>query len=186
MIRLLIFALLVFMASSSQAKLLVSPEEALKSMLAGVGEFKGELKGELKKETLHLSENELKKIKDETGVELPEADISLYRIREHDKLSHWAVLLTQKVRSKDQTSLFLIDLNGKIKAIETIAFNEAIEYVPRKNWLNEFSGKGPEHKSKIADNIPMMTSATYTSQSIQNSVKVLWTIWEIKLKQEKP
>lgn len=178
MIRILFSILVILVSAISQAKLLVTPEEVLKSQFPAISEFK--------KETLHLSENEIKKIKTETGVEFPEADIGLYRIRENEKLSHWAIILTQKVRSKDQTSLFLIELNGKIKAIETIAFNEALEYVPRKNWLNEFTGKGPEQKNKIAENVSMMTSATYTSQSIQNSVRALWSIWEMKLKQECP
>lgn len=91
----------------------------------------------------------------------------------------YGVLMNKKVRTKTAIALYLIDNGGKIKTIEIVAFNEPIEYLPSKTWLDVFDGKSLNNPLKLNQDIPTTTGATLSARSIADGARAALALLEI-------
>lgn len=85
----------------------------------------------------------------------------------------YAVFLTHRVRTKDETIAVFLRSDGTIDQIELISFFEPEEYMPPARWLKQFSGKTGDE----LEGINAMTGATLTSNAILNSVRYITEIF---------
>ena len=109
-------------------------------------------------------------------------DSKLYRIyiaKNESKTVGYGVLMNKKVRTKTAIALYLIDTSGKIKTIEIVAFNEPIEYLPSKTWLDVFDGKTLNNPIKLNQDIPTTTGATLSARSIADGARAALALLEI-------
>jgi len=112
----------------------------------------------------------------------------LFRIfiaKQNNEVLGYGVLHTSKVRTKDETAIFLIGIDGKLKAIEIIAFYEPPEYLPPKRWLKQFSGSTTKNELKLKQDIRSISGATLSARAITDSTKIALSIIEIALKNGK-
>lgn len=109
-------------------------------------------------------------------------DTKLYRIylaKNGEKTVGYGVLMNKKVRTKTAIVLYLIDLGGKIKSIEIVAFNEPIEYLPSKTWLDVFDNKSSANTLKLNQDIPTTTGATLSARAITDGARIALELLEI-------
>jgi hypothetical protein len=109
-------------------------------------------------------------------------DSKLHRIyvaKNESKTVGYGVLMNKKVRTKTAIALYLIDNGGKIKTIEIVAFNEPIEYLPSKTWLDVFDGKTLNNPIKLNQDIPTTTGATLSARSIADGARAALALLEI-------
>jgi len=109
-------------------------------------------------------------------------DSKLYRLylaQNGDKTVGYGVLMNKKVRTKTAISLYLIGVDGKIKSIEIVAFNEPIEYLPRATWLNVFDQKSSVNTLKLNQDIPTTTGATLSARAITDGARAALALLDI-------
>lgn len=109
-------------------------------------------------------------------------DSKLYRVylaKKSDKTVGYGVLINKKVRTKTAITLYLISTEGKIKSIEIVAFNEAMEYLPTATWLNVFDNKSAENTLKLNQDIPTTTGATLSARAIADGARAALALLEI-------
>jgi len=109
-------------------------------------------------------------------------DSKLYRIyvaKNDTKTVGYGVLMNKKVRTKTAIALYLIDIGGKIKSIEIVAFNEPLEYLPSKTWLDVFDGKTLNNPLRLNQDIPTTTGATLSARSIVDGARAALALLEI-------
>jgi len=109
-------------------------------------------------------------------------DSKLYRLylaQNGDKTVGYGVLMNKKVRTKTAITLYLIGVDGKIKSIEIVAFNEPIEYLPRATWLNVFDQKSSANTLKLNQDIPTTTGATLSARAITDGARAALALLDI-------
>ena len=109
-------------------------------------------------------------------------DSKLHRIyiaKNDVKVLGYGVLMSKKVRTKTAISLYLIGLDGKIKSIEIVAFNEPIEYLPSATWLNVFDQKSSANTLKLNQDIPTTTGATLSARAITDGARLALSLLDI-------
>lgn len=109
-------------------------------------------------------------------------DTKLYRIyvaKNGPQTIGYGVLMNKKVRTKTAIALYLIGLDGKIKSIEIVAFNEPIEYLPSKTWLDVFDNKNSANTLKLNQDIPTTTGATLSARAITDGARAALELIDI-------
>jgi len=109
-------------------------------------------------------------------------DTKLYRLylaKNDTKTVGYGVLLNKKVRTKTAIVLYLIDTEGKIKSIEIVAFNEPLEYLPSKTWLDVFDNKNTSDTLRLNQDIPTTTGATLSARAITDGARMALALIEI-------
>jgi len=174
------FRIIVILIISSDlllSKVLIRPDDAMKKHFSEQAQISKKNILLVKKDILEAQKIAKRKIKDH-----------LFRIfiaKNGNKIVGYGVLHTAKVRTKDETALFLIDTNGKLKAIEIIAFYEPPEYLPQKRWLKQFDNSTTENELKLKQDIRSLSGATLSANAITNSAKIALSILEIAIKSNK-
>lgn len=171
----LIFLLLSLVALPAQAKLLVKPEEALKSAFGP--------SATVHKKNILLNADEVKKAQKLAHEPIKDHVFTFYVIKDKDKLRGYAGLLTKEVRTKDETSLFILSPQGQLKSIEVIAFYEPPEYIPKDSWFKSFKGKDLRSKFTLGGDIPTLSGATMSAEALTDSAKIILAVWKVKFDQ---
>lgn len=103
----------------------------------------------------------------------------LYIAKNEAKTLGYGVLLNKKVRTKTAISLYLIGIDGKIKSIEIVAFNEPIEYLPAKTWLDGFDNKSGSNTLRLNQDIPTVSGATLSARAITDGSRIALSLIDI-------
>ncbi len=109
-------------------------------------------------------------------------ETKLYRIysaKNDSKILGYGVLLSKKVRTKTAIVLYLIGIDGKIKSIEIVAFNEPIEYLPTKTWLDGFDNKNENNILRLNQDIPTVSGATLSARAITDGARIALSLIDI-------
>lgn len=109
-------------------------------------------------------------------------DTKLYRLyiaKNDAKTLGYGVLLNKKVRTKTAISLYLIGTDGKIKSIEIVAFNEPIEYLPTKTWLDGFDNKSSANTLRLNQDIPTVSGATLSARALTDGSRIALSLIDI-------
>ncbi|MDD2356613.1 MAG: FMN-binding protein [Thiovulaceae bacterium] len=109
-------------------------------------------------------------------------DTKIYRIyiaKNGSSTIGYGVLLNKKVRTKTAIALYLIDMEYKIKSIEIVAFNEPIEYLPTKTWLDGFDNKNSTNALRLNQDIPTVSGATLSARAITDGSRIALSLINI-------
>lgn len=126
-----------------------------------------------------LSEAQLQQL---SKTSLQKIETKLYRLyiaKNENKTVGYGVLLNKKVRTKTAISLYLIGADGKIKSIEIVAFNEPIEYLPTKTWLDGFDNKSASDTLRLNQDIPTVSGATLSARTITDGSRIALSLIDI-------
>lgn len=110
------------------------------------------------------------------------AETKLYRIyvaKNGPQTLGYGVLMNKKVRTKTAIALYLISAEGIIKSIEIVAFNEPMEYLPTKTWLEVFDDKSAANTLRLNQDIPTTTGATLSARAITDGARAALALIDI-------
>ena len=145
-----------------QAQTCLQPKEALALAYP---------KAEINRESLTLTKIQRKSIEAAAGKKLASARVRPYRAMLDGKCVGTAFFDTRKVRSKAQTLMIAISLDGIVQRIEVLRFDEPREYRAPANWLAQLPGKGLSDTLKIKGELRNLTGATLTAHATLHAVR---------------
>ena len=168
------FLLSLFLLTSLQAKLLISPFDALHAV------YGKEVKIEKKNVLLTIDKAEIvyKQAKMKKGSKI----FRTYRITKDNKPVAYGVLISRVVRSKDAAILYMISPEGVIDAVEVIAFNEPPEFTPSKSYVDQFKGKTANDTLRVGKDIPTVTGATMGARNVTDGARLALAVFDMLFK----
>ena len=168
------YFLLLLLSLSLQAKLLISPFDAMKL------HFGEDTK--IEKKNLLLTTAEAKAVMKLAKVKLKTKIYKTFRATKNGNFLGYGVLVLHKVRSKDTAVLSIITPEGTLKTIEIIAFNEPMEYLPSKSWIEVLNNKKLSSTLALGKDVPSITAATMSARAATNAARIALSIYEVKFK----
>ena len=171
------FRLILLLLISSNlllSKILIRPDEAMRI------HFGKNI--EISKKNILLVKEEINLAQKLAQRRIKDRIFRIYIAKRDNNIVGYGVIHTSKVRTKDETAIYLIDSEQKLKAIEIIAFYEPPEYLPSKNWLKQFEGTTTENRLKIKQDIRAISGATLSARAITDSAKVALSILKVAIK----
>lgn len=126
----------------------------------------------VEKKSLILTKEEAKAIQKKAKAKLYSKIIRYYEVKkENDTIGH-AILLKQRIRTKNAAILYMVDSNNTMVAIEIISFKEPSEYKPNSTWKEIFVGKTSEDVLVAGKDIATISGATLSARAIANAARV--------------
>ena len=168
------YFLFLCLGLSLQAKLLLSPFDAM------LLHFSQEAK--IEKTNILLTTDEAKSVQKLAKSKLKTKIYKVYRATKDGDLLGLGILVLHKVRSKDTAVLSIINPDGTLKTIEIIAFNEPMEYLPSKSWIEVLNNKTLSPGLALGKDIPSITAATMSARAATMSARIALSIFEVKFK----
>lgn len=168
MIKLFLLSLLSF--SSGFAQVLGDPVTLTQRTFASKS---------VETENVILNDSQLTQL---SKASMQKIDSKLYRIyvaKNGSQTLGYGVLMNKIVRTKTAITLYLIGTDKKIKSIEIVAFNEPLEYLPSKTWLDGFDNKSSANTLKLNQDIPTTTGATLSARTITDGARAALELLEI-------
>lgn len=166
------FLTLVLASASLNAKLLLKPADAIKTLYPESTSSQ--------KRSILLTKSEASTVEKLIKQKLKSKIFTFYIIKKDNEIISYAGVYTNKVRSKTGTFMTFISTEGKITSIEVIAFNEPPEYTPKKRWLELFDGKSVQDNIKVKESVPNLSGATLSATSAANTAKLMLAVWKVK------
>lgn len=123
-----------------------------------------------------LKKKEIKKIQKLAKVKMKTRRVFIYDIKQDKKSIGYGVQITQRIRTKNATVLYLIDQNRDIKAVEVLSFKEPDTYKPNIKWQKNLLDKNLDDHLSVGDDIPIITGATVSVKSITESARIALSI----------
>ena len=75
--------------------------------------------------------------------------------------------------------MFVINPDGSLRQTEVLAFFEPPDYQARSNWIELFEGKTSEDSLKIGKDIPNITGATITADSLSQATRRVLAVFKV-------
>jgi Na+-translocating ferredoxin:NAD+ oxidoreductase RnfG subunit len=171
-VRSLITVLALLVSGSVDARSYLSLEDALKSAMPG---------HEYKREAMYLSDKEMASVNESlksAGIDRKFDDglFVRYSYFKDGKVKAYSYTDTARQRSKPQSVLITIDLNGAVKKVTLLRNLEPAKYHPKDKWLDQFKEKSNYKNLKLNGSITAITGATMTSRATVKSVRKVMVI----------
>ena len=173
MLKILTFFLLIF-ALPLSAKVLISPIDAMKATYGS--------DATVSKKNILLSKQKAKLIEQKTKSRLKSKIFRIFKATKESQLLGYGILINQQVRSKNTAVLYFISNDSMLKAIEIIAFNEPMEYLPSKKWNEQFNNTKTTKMLQVSKNIPTISGATLSAKAITDASRIAFGIYNELLK----
>lgn len=166
--------LTIFLLSSLQAKLLVSPFDALHAV------YGKEVKIEKKNVLLTLDKAKIvyKQAKMKKGGKI----FRTFKVKKDKQIIAYAILISRVVRTKDAAILYMISPEGVIEGVEVIAFNEPPEFTPSRNYIDQFKGKSTKDTLRVGKDIPTVTGATMGARNVTDGARLALAVFDMIFK----
>ncbi len=91
------------------------------------------------------------------------------------------------VRSKGQILFFILDTQGRVQKIETVAFHEPAEYRAPKKWLKQFYGQRISNglqQSPLHKGVDALSGATFTRRAVIKATEKVLLLHKIHIRNE--
>ena len=164
----------VLLLTSLHAKLLIRPFDAIHQ---AYGE---EVK--IEKKNILLNSKKAAAITKAAQQKLKTKIYRTFKISEGDKVIAYAILTVNKMRSKDAVILFMINLEGSIESIKTVAFNEPPEFAPNSQWETLFKNKSLKDTLRVGKDIPTISGATLSARGYADGSRLALAIFDTLFK----
>ena len=121
--------------------------------------------------TVYLIPEQVARVEQAAGAKLASPRVVAYRATVGDSLAGTAYLDTHPVRSQMETIMIVVSPLGRAKAVEVLAFNEPLDYLPPARWLERFDGKALSKDLKPGLAVPSLSGATLTARAVSAAVR---------------
>lgn len=168
--------ILLFLLSLSTlfAQEKVSIDELLKTNYADVNIS-------IEKKSLILTKEEAKEIQELARTKVKSKIVRYYAVSKGEQVLGSAILLKQKIRTKNAAILYMVDANQSMMGIEIVSFKEPSEYKPNDEWQKVFVGKTSEDILIAGKDIPTISGATLSARAISDAARLALAIANKKI-----
>ena len=135
----------------------------------------------IEKKSLILTKSDVKDIQQQAHAKVGSKIVRYYRVSHEDKVLGHAILLKQRVRTKNAAILYMVDNNNTMIGIEIISFKEPSEYKPNEEWKKVFIGKTTDDTLVAGKDIATISGATMSARAISNAARLALAIAQKKL-----
>ncbi len=137
-------------------------------------------------ETLSLfpSSEEVSKIEQLAKLKLDSNLISVYVGKKNDAIVGYAMIDSHTVRTQAETLLLVLNADGNLRNVYTLAFHEPPEYQPPERWMALLSNRGIDQLTLDKD-IQGVAGATLSARAAVGSARKILAIYQVLL-QNKP
>lgn len=168
-ILLIIFSLNTI--SDSEAKVFMKRDEALKTAFPDAVE--------IEKNKIFLSSEQSKKIESIARAKNDSKLYIIYEAKSGEKTLGYAIIDTHMLRTKTETVMFVLNPDGSLKQTEVLAFFEPPDYQAGGNWMELFENKTTEDSLKPGKDIPNITGATITANSLSQATRRILAVFKV-------
>ena len=174
----LLFFLLfsLFLVTPSYAKVYYSKQEAME--LAFGTEAK------IENLSLFLKADEKERIEKLARTKIDSSLFTFYVGKKGDELIAYAAIESHKVRTKPETLLVVLNAQGQLTRVETLAFHEPPEYQPSERWYAQLLNL-PLEEVSFRKKIQGISGATLSSRAALDSVRKVLAMYQVMVA-EKP
>ncbi len=130
--------------------------------------------------SLFPTDKEKHRIEQLAKVKLKSSFFTFYVGKQDDRILGYAAIESHTVRSKPETLLIVLDADGELKAMHTLAFHEPPEYQPPQRWFEQLYGKLINQLSFSAD-IQAITGATISTRAAMQSARKVLAIYQVEI-----
>ncbi|MGR9072858.1 MAG: FMN-binding protein [Gammaproteobacteria bacterium] len=172
----LAFFCLMISTAPSRAKIFYSKNEAME--LAFGKDATVEMM------SLFPDESEIAEIEKLSRVKMESALFTFYVGKKDGRILGYAAIETHTVRTKPETLLVVLDPEGELRDVRTLAFHEPPEYQPPQRWFKQMYHRDLSELSFNAD-IQGITGATLSTRAALNSARKVLAVFQIAVKDKK-
>lgn len=164
-LRIVAAGFLAAAAQAAQARKLMDTTEALRVAFGP--------DATTRRETVFLTDDELARARQLAGdgIEIPGALVTRYVGIAGGKELGVAYFDTHRVRTLPETLMVVVAPDGGVRRVEVLAFGEPEDYLPRRNWLDQFAGRRLDRELLLSRGIHGITGATLTARSATEAVR---------------
>lgn len=168
--RLMIALVLAAFSAASLAKIYYSKQEAME--LAFGRDAQVELM------PLFLTEGQRQEIERMARVKLESSLYTFYVGKQRGGIVGYAAIETHTVRTKPEILLIVLNSDGTLKRIETLAFHEPPEYQPPSRWFAQLFGVSMGQLT-LNGEVEGIAGATLSARAALDSVRKVLAIYQV-------
>ncbi len=131
--------------------------------------------------SLFPSEQQLKKIEQLARVKMESSLFTFYVGKKAGKVLGYAAIESHIVRTKPETLMVVLDSQGKVMAIHTLAFHEPPEYQPPQRWY-ELLYQRDLAQLRLSGDIQGIAGATLSTRSAVDVTRKVMAVFQVMLK----
>lgn len=118
---------------------------------------------------------QLAKIKLESGL------FTFYVGKNQDKITGYAAIETNTVRTKPETLMIVLTPEGELSKVYTLAFHEPPEYMPPERWFEQLY-KRPLADMDFNKGVDGIAGATLSTRANIDSIRKVMAIYQVLVK----
>jgi hypothetical protein len=167
----LALAALALAPGAAEARVLVTVDEALALAFPGAA---------LERTTVYLAPEEVARARELAGgEETPPAIVHAYRAMRDGALAGTAYFDVHVVRTLEETVMVAVDPLGRVARVETLAFDEPPDYLPRAAWYRQFDGRALDADLELRRAIRPVAGATLTARATTDAVRRALALYRV-------
>jgi len=167
----LVFAVLASLATPASGRVLLSQQDALASAFGGGAS--------IERQPLYLTDAEIADATRRAGSKVDGGLVVRYAATRGGRLVGWAYFDSHRVRTLPETIMVVVLPDGTIDRIEILAFNEPMDYFPKKRWIEQLDGRRLDDELSLKRSVRPMSGATLTGRAIVDASRRILAIHEI-------
>jgi len=134
------------------------------------------------KKNIFLNSEQVKEIESLAKTKLESKLYLFYEGKKGDETLGYAVIDTHRLRTMTETVIIVVNPDGTHRMTEILAFFEPPDYKPEDNWIDLFNGKALNDSLGMGRDIPNITGATITANSLMNSIRRVLAVYNVAVK----
>ena len=164
--------LLAIAAGPASARVFLETDRAL-ALAFGEG-------AEIRRVPVFLTERQLADARERAGqdVAIPSALVTRYEGWKGGVRVGVAYFDTHRVRTLDETLMIVVGSDGHVGRIEVVSFGEPPDYLPRRKWLDQFTGKRLDADLALPRGIHGISGATLSARAATDAARRVLAIHE--------
>jgi len=131
--------------------------------------------------SLFPSPEEVARIEQLAKVKLESNLFSFYVGKKQGQILGYAAIESHNVRTKPETLLVVLNAEGKLRNVYTLAFHEPPEYQPPTRWYEQLGNHTLEQLS-FSQDIQGISGATLSTHAALNAARKVLAVYEISVK----
>ncbi|MDO9212824.1 MAG: FMN-binding protein [Methylococcales bacterium] len=172
-LKFIMFFGLLTAASSSFATVFYSKSEAME-LAFGKGTPVEQL-------ALFPDEQQTATIQQLAKIKLDSGLFTFYVGKNQDKITGYAAIETNTVRTKPETLMIVLTPEGELQKVYTLAFHEPPEYMPPERWFEQLY-KRPLADMDFNKGVDGIAGATLSTRANIDSIRKVMAIYQVLVK----
>jgi len=164
----------LLLTSVSQAKVFYSKAEAM--------DLAFEAGAKVEKLSLFPMEQQIQQIRQLARVNKVPSLFTFYIVKEQGKVLKYAAIESHQVRTKPETLLVILNAQGVLEQVHTLAFHEPAEYQPSERWYAQLYALALGELS-FNKSVQGITGATLSTRAALDSVRLVLAMHQVMVEE---